>query len=180
MAVRQPGERADQHVLWVSGNGGDAADVGRGRHGEQVRQRFQSHAARSEECKRHHYQADNVVDEKRREHAGDEDDGGQQVARFQTRDDLLGDPLEKACQVQVADHQHHGEQQYQRAEVDETQRFGGRNNAEGNHQHGADDGHAGAIDLHPGQLAQGEHEVADGENGVAGGAGEVAWSVGIG
>jgi len=107
----------------------------------------------SEEYERHHYQADNVVDEKRREHAGDEDDSRQQVARLQTCHDLLGYPLEKTCQVQVADQQHHGEQQYERAEVDKAQRFGGGHNPECNHQYRTDDGHAGSIDLHPGQLA---------------------------
>lgn len=121
VAVRQPGKRADQHVLWVSRDGGDAADVGRSRHSEQVRQRFQPHPTRSQQCERHHYQADDVVDEERREHTGDEDNSGQQVPRMKPRDDLLGDLVEKTCQMQVADHQHHREQQHQCAEVDETQ-----------------------------------------------------------
>ena len=155
--VSQTGERANQHILRVPGDGGDAADVGRSRHGKQVWQRFQSHAARSEKCERNHDQADDVIDEKRRERAGDEDDGGQQVARLQTCDDLLRNPIEKACQAQASDYQHHGEQQHQRAEVDEAQCFSGRNNAKGDHQHGADDCHGGTIDLHARQLAQSEN-----------------------
>jgi hypothetical protein len=56
-------------------------------------------ATGSEKCEWHHDQADDVVDEKGREQAGDKDDGGEQVVRFQTCDDLFGYPLEKACQV---------------------------------------------------------------------------------
>ena len=45
----------------VSGDGGDAADVGRSSDGEQVRQRSQSHAAGSEKRERHHDQADDLT-----------------------------------------------------------------------------------------------------------------------
>ena len=42
-------------------------------------------AARSGESERNHDQADDVVDEKRRKYAGDEDDGRQQVVRAEAR-----------------------------------------------------------------------------------------------
>ena len=66
------------------------------RHGEQVRQRLQSHAARREKYQRHHDQTDNVIDKKRRGHPRDEDDGGQLVTRLQTGDDARGS-TEEAC-----------------------------------------------------------------------------------
>ena len=47
----------------IPGDGSNAADVGRGRHGEQVRKRLQTHAASGEKRERHHDQANNVVDE---------------------------------------------------------------------------------------------------------------------
>ena len=123
IAISQPGERADEHVLRVAGDGGHAANVRSGGDGEQIGQRLQLHLPRSDQRERNHHQADDVVDEECRQHAGDEDDGGQQVARFEALDDLGGDPVEEAGEMQAADDHHHGEQQDERAEVDEAQRL---------------------------------------------------------
>jgi hypothetical protein len=56
-----------------------------------------------------------------REPAG-EDDGREQVLRLQAIDDPFRDPIEKSCDPQVGNDQHHREQQDDGGEVDGGQR----------------------------------------------------------
>ena len=59
---------------------------------------------------------------------------------------------EEPSESQIGHHHHHGEQQDDRREVDRPQGVVGGDDAEGDHQDGADDGGAGPIDFIPGNL----------------------------
>jgi hypothetical protein len=112
--------------------------------------------------------ADNVVHEERGEQSGRENDGRQQMMWMQAREDPFRDPVEEAGEPQVRSHEHHGEQQDDRAEVDGCERLGRTDDPERHHEHGADDRGAWAIDFHPREFAEGEYEVAAEENQVRG------------
>ena len=66
----------------------------------------------------------------------------------------FGIPLEESDQVQVADDQHHREQQDDGLEVDVLDRVGRSNDAKGDHSNGADDGRARSVDFEAGELAR--------------------------
>ena len=78
------------------------------------------------------------------------------------------DAVEKARQMQVTDDQHHREQQHDGGEVDVAQRVAGAEDAEGEHQHSADNRHAGAVNFPAGKFADGEHQIAGEEDQVSG------------
>ena len=68
---------------------------------------------------RRHHQTDRVVDQKGREHAGHQHDGGQEQRRVTgARHGPGADQPEEAGQAQVGDHDHHAEQERDRVEVD--------------------------------------------------------------
>ena len=101
------------------------------------------------EHERRHDQAHDVVHEKRGEQAAGEDHGRQQMVRVQTLDDPFGDSLEEAAKAKVRHDDHHREQQHDRREIDGLQRLLRSDDAEGDHQYGADDcGSGRSIFIH--------------------------------
>ena len=68
------GYGANQHVLRIAGNGGDASDVGGSGNGEQVRKRRQTHFVCQLENKWNHHETDDVIDQECREDTGCKDD----------------------------------------------------------------------------------------------------------
>ena len=141
--IGDAGQRADEHVLRVARDGRDAADVRRRRHRHQVRAPAATEAAAPCAHERRHHQTDDVVDEKCGQKPAREDNRRQQVMRLQPFDDPFRDPLEEAYQAQVADDQHHREQQHDGGEVNRLERFAGLRRCGTPPSDGTDDGGPG-------------------------------------
>ena len=74
--------------------------------------------------------------------------------------------------------QHHREQQDDGREIDCAQGVLGAHDAEGDHEHGADDRSAGPIDFQAGELPQREYAIASQEDEISSqnaGVGEDCW-----
>ncbi len=127
---------------------------------------MEPHPPRDVQHEWHHDQTHDVIDEECRENAASEDHRRQQVCRVQPAQHQFADPFKEAHQVQVADNEHHGEQQDNGSEVDEVQRLARAHDAGGNHGDGADDRRSRAVDLQPGKLAQGENQIAGEEDAI--------------
>jgi arylsulfatase A-like enzyme len=164
--VRHAGQRPDEHVLRVAGDRRHAADVRRRRHRDHVGHDRDVQAPRHLDHDWRHDQADHVVDEKGGQDPAREHDGRQQVVWVQARDEPAGDGVEEAGQPEVAGDHHHREQQDDRGEVDRGEGLACADDAEGDHEHGADDRCARAIDLHAREGAKREHQIAAGEDQV--------------
>jgi hypothetical protein len=80
----------------------------------------------------------------------------------------FGIPLEKSRELQTADHQHHGEQQNDRPEIDRANRLLSGNDPEDDHGNRSDDRGTRAIDLEAGKFPQGEDNIAGEKNYAAG------------
>ena len=123
-------------------------------------------ASRTDE--RRHHETDDIVHEKPRQQTAAEYHRRQQVMRLQPLDEALRDPVEEADHPQVADDQHHREQEHDGGEINRSERVAGPDDPKRHHQDGTDDGGTRAIDLHPGKLAEREDEVAADEDQVRG------------
>ena len=93
--------------------------------------------------------------------------------RFQTGNDQLCDPIEESRQVQMRHHQHHREEQHNRAEMDEVQGIVYPYRARHEHQYRPDDRCARTINLHSGKFSQGEYDVTCNENRIRAQNGEI-------
>ena len=78
-----------------------------------------------------------------------------------TRDGPAGDKAKKPRQPQIADDDHHAEQQPQRFEIDDARDVVQADGADCEHQTGADKGRAGAVEPETGQAADRDDEVSD-------------------
>ena len=72
--------------------------------------------------------------------------------RLQPLDEALRDPVEEADHPQVADDQHHREQEHDGGESIDPSASRAPTIRNAHHQDGTDDGGSRAIDLHPGHL----------------------------
>lgn len=112
-------QRADDHVLRVAGDGGDAAAVGRGGGGDQIGNGIAIDDTGDVDDDRRHDQADGVVDQERRQHAGQQRHHHQQHERRVRMLDSVGAKRpEGAGHLQMRHHDHHAEQQRNGVEID--------------------------------------------------------------
>ena len=86
IGIADVGDRPDDHVLRVAGDGGDTAGIGGYGDGEEVGYRIPLEPPDKIEDQRRHHQADRVVDQEGGEKAGDQNDGREQDERM-TRPD---------------------------------------------------------------------------------------------
>ena len=122
-AVGDVRQRADDHVLRIAGDRGDAAGVGGQGDGEEIGHRIALQPLDEIEDERRHHQADRVVDEKGREDTGDEDDRRKQDERMAgARDDPAVDQPEEAGKAEIGDDDHHPEEEGDGLHVDGARR----------------------------------------------------------
>ena len=165
LRIRDLREAADHHVLRIAGDRRRRADIRRHRHRQQIGHRIAPQAERQFQHQRRHHQADRVVHQEGREHAGHHDDRRQQQQRpVHVARDPGVDQGEEAGDAQIGDHDHHAEQQRDGAEIDRLVRFLQRHDAGGHHQAGADQRDAGAVDRQPRHLADRQRQIAGGED----------------
>ena len=75
--------------------------------------------------------------------------------------------IERTGQSEIADDQHHREEQNDGREIHGANGFSAIDDAEGHHEHSADDSGARTIDLRARKFAKSEHHIAGQENGHA-------------
>ena len=165
VAIADTRDRADQHVLRIAGNGRHTANVGSRGQSQEIRQRAHTHSFADIEHQRRHEQANHIVHQERRQNSTGEDDSRKQLAGSEMENYAVGHPVEESCQMQAGYDQHHGEEQYQRAEVDALDGALRRKNAADKHQYRADDRHGRPIDLRSRQASEGEDEITGEEDG---------------
>ena len=154
--VGDGGEAADQHVLRVAGEGGDAADVGRHGDGEQVGDRIALEGRGDFGDQRGEDQADGVVHEEGGEHGGDGGDRGEKGEGVMGMlDHPLADEGEKSGDAEVRDDDHHAEEKHDGIEIDRSEGLVEGEDVRGDHEAGADDGGSGAIDAKARHAADG-------------------------
>jgi hypothetical protein len=158
--VADPREAAHQHVLRVAGQRGHAAHVGRGGERDQVRHRRQAELPREIQDDGRHDETYHVVDEERGEHAGRDDDQGQQPdRRVGPPHRHVGHEAEEAREAQVGSHDHHAEEEHQGVGVHRGHGALPRQNAGDHDERATDDGEAGAIHAEERQPAERQAQV---------------------
>ncbi len=78
--------------------------------------------------------------------------------------DPVGDEPEKARKTQIADHDHHAEQQGDRVEVDRPQRPVERQRAEAHHQARAEERRPGPVQVKSRQFPEGDDDIGRGKD----------------
>ena len=158
-------QTADDHVLRIAGDRGDGADVGAHGDGQEVGHRVALHAKRQFRHQRRHHQADRVVDEEGREHAGRGRDGDQQRDRaaYMPCDIGVDDP-EEARDPEIRHHDHHAEQEHDGIDVDGGIGLLRRQHPDADQHRTAQEGRARAVDAVARQLADGDDRIGGDEH----------------
>ena len=165
-AVRDGREAADQHVLGIAGQRRDASHVGGRRQRDQVRHGGQTESPCEIDDERRHHHTDHVVHEQRRERAGRDHDGRERAdGRASPAHRPRGHQPEESGEPEVGGHDHHAEEQDERARIHGGHRGVPVEHTGHDHRGGAHDGHAGAVDAERRQPAEAESDVGAGEDG---------------
>ena len=151
----------------IAGDRAGRADVGRRRQGDQVRDGVEPHPPCQVQHQRRQRQAHDVVDEKRRQHAGQRDGHGQQAdgrADAPQRQAVIRWKKPDRRRKPIDDH--HAEEQEQRLVVDgsvPTACFQ-RQHAGDQHESRPDQSDAGPVHAQTGHLAQRQTDVGQREH----------------
>ena len=165
-----PAPDPHQHVLRVAGDGEHRADIRA--HGKADEVHVGPHAEGQErgEEDRSHDQANRVVDEERGEQASADHDGEEQPSRRPgALEHELRGPLEESSYLEVADDQHHAEQEDEHVEVHGGVRVLERQHAEHDHRDGPDQAGRGPIEVDERQPLDGDEEIGCDEDQETGG-----------
>jgi hypothetical protein len=156
---------ADERVSWVADERAGAADVRRDRERDQVGRGLKVEPLRHAQEDRRQHQADRVVHEQRREDARRDNHEEQQRPRAsgETEDAALYD-LEKARQLQIAEHDHHAKQEQDRVQVDRAFCLVEGDDPEGDHRAGAEQRSCGSSDVQPPDPLNSDDEVGHQED----------------
>ena len=158
-------QRADDDVLRIARDRGDRADVRGRRQADQVRDRRPLQSLAEVEHQRRQGDADDVVDQKRRE---DPREGDRDRQQGQRSGEPGGDPFrrqgEEAGQAEIGHHHHHAEEQDDRLVIDGPGRVVHREHAAGQHGGRADQGDPGPVDPQAGDLAEGQGQIGQAED----------------
>ena len=163
--IGDAGIGADHHVLRIAGDGRHAAAVRRGRGRDQIGQRIAAEGSRHGQHDRRHDEADRVVDQEGREHAGKKRHRGEQGERpVGVLDRQRAQRPEGAGDLEMRDDDHHAEQQRDRVGVDGVKGVLKRQRAESDHRRAAEQGNAGAVEAQPRNAAGRQARVGQDED----------------
>ena len=156
---------SNDHVLRIAGDRRHAAGVGRHGDGQQVGHRVSFQPHHEIEHQRSHDDANGVVDEERRKHAGDRDHRAEKDERMARPGDRPRRyKAEEARQAEVGDDDHHPEEERDRRHIDGRERLAEIEHVEGDHQAAAKERRAGAVQPIARQAADRHDHVGGGED----------------
>ena len=156
---------ADESILRVAGDGHDRADVGGGGQREEIRELGEIQAVCGDENDGSEHEAHSVVDEKRGENAGGENEQDEELKRsLGDAGDAKRDPVEEMRNLKMRDENHDAEEENDGVPTDGA--IGGveRDDAREDHGDGAAECGGGAVEMAAAAGFDGDENVGDEEN----------------